>query len=138
MDVFEQACPHYLVYGMTYHQFWDGDVRAHKQYKAAHKLKTSEQNTMAWLQGRYFYDALCAVSPILRAFSKARRPQNYTKEPYDLDEDDRRQREEREERKRYERMKEKIALFADEYNKSRHKNEGKEVGDNERNDRAGV
>lgn len=104
---------------MTYEQFWDGDVKAHKQYRNAHKLKLKEQNTLLWLQGRYFYDALCAASPIIRAFSKAKRPSDYVKQPYDLDEEDRRKREEREQRKRYERMKEKVALFAAEYNRQR-------------------
>lgn len=137
MAAFEEACPAYMQYGMTYHQFWDGDVRAHKQYRKAYKLKISEANTMAWLQGRYFYDALCAVTPILRAFSKAKRPNEYVKEPYDLSEDDKKEREAREERIRYERIKERVAMFAEEFNKQRHENnstpEGKEVETDGRN-----
>lgn len=125
-------------YGMTYNQFWYGDVSAHRQYRKAHKLKMSEANMTAWLQGRYFYDALCAVSPIIRAFSKARRPGEYVKEPYDLDEEDRANREAREERKRYERIKERVALFAEEFNKQRHENEGKEVGVDGGNEGAGI
>ncbi len=103
---------------MSYEQYWDGDISAHKQYREAHKLQISEMNTAAWLHGRYVYDALCAVSPILRAFSKARRPEKYP-EPYDLFEDERKRKEEIEQRKRYERIKEKVAEFADQFNKRR-------------------
>ena len=108
-----------MAYGMTYEQFWNGDVKAHKCYRKAHKIRMSEDNTKLWLQGRYFYDALCAVSPIIRAFSKAKRPNDYNKEPYDLDAEDKRRREEREQKKKYDRMKEKVALFAAEFNKRR-------------------
>ena len=137
MGAFEKACPQYLVYGMTFEQYWDGDVKQHRLYKEAHRLKMSESNTMAWLQGRYIYDAMVAVSPIIRAFSKAKRPQNYVKEPYDLDEDERKRREDREERKRYEKIKEKVAVFAAEM-KRRRENEGKEENGNGENGRSGV
>ena len=89
---------------MSYEQYWDGDVSSHKQFREAHKLKISEENMIAWLQGRYFYDALCAVSPIIRAFSKARKPSEYHKKPFDLFEEDRKRTEEREARERQERI----------------------------------
>lgn len=119
MDAFERACPYYMSYGMSYEQFWDGEVQAHKQYRLAYKQRLSDANKMAWIQGRYFYDALCAVSPILRAFSKARKPQEYHSHPIDLFEDEIKRRKEEEQRKKYERMKEKVALFAEEFNKQR-------------------
>ena len=131
MEAFEKACPYYMAYGMSYDQFWDGDVMAHKQYRKAYKIRISEKNTMLWLQGRYFYDAICAASPIIRAFSKAKRPTEYNKEPYDLEADAKKRREEREQRQRYERIKEKVALFAEEFNKKR-----KEVNADGNNDGA--
>jgi hypothetical protein len=52
----------------------------------------------------YIYEALCNVSPILRAFSKVRKPLPYTSKPYNiekLDEDENKQaKEEREEKKK--------------------------------------
>lgn len=93
-----------MSYGMTYEQFWDGDVDMHREFRRAHKLRISEANTMAWLQGRYFYDALCAVSPIIRAFSKARKPSEYHKKPFDIFEEERRRSEEKEARERQERI----------------------------------
>lgn len=108
-----------MVYGMTYHQFWDGDVFAHKAYKKAYELRQEDRNANYWLQGRYVYDAIVAVAPVLRAFSKARKPAEYNEKPYDITPSQRKRTEEEEERKRYERIKERVQLFADEYNKRR-------------------
>ena len=111
MDVFAKALPTYLLYGMTCEQFWDGDVSAHKAYREAHRLKIRETNQLMWLQGAYFYEALMDAAPAIKAFCKSKaRP--YVKEPYDLDEEDKRRREEREQQIRYERIKEKVAQFA--------------------------
>lgn len=77
-------------------------------------------NFEKWLQGRYVYDALCATAPILRAFSKARKPNDYPEKPYDLTPEDRQERLEEEQRERYERMKEKVSVFAEEFNRRRH------------------
>ena len=132
MSVFEEACPNYLAIGMTYEQFWDGDVLAHKAFRKAHKLKLAEKNQMAWLQGMYIYEALLDVTPYLKAFSKDR-PKPYPKEPYDLFKEQREAREEREARERYERIKERVAAFA-KAQKERRAKESKEqeVDDNAR------
>lgn len=104
---------------MTYDQFWNGDVSSHKSYREAHKLIVAERNMMLWLQGRYVYEAIGAMVPVLRAFSKASKPGEYVKQPYDLFEEQRRYREEEEQRKRYEKIREKVSLFAEEFNKQR-------------------
>ena len=113
-----------MVYGMTYHQFWDGDVFAHKAYKKAYELRQEDRNANLWLQGRYVYDAIVAVAPVLRAFSKAKKPSEYLQKPYSVSEEQKRRTEEDEQRKRYEKIKERVQLFAEEYNKRR-----KEVGE---------
>ena len=97
--------------GMTYEQFWDGDVLAHKAYRKAHKLHLIEKNQFAWMQGAYVYEAIMDVAPYIKAFSKAR-PRQYLKEPYDLFKEQREAREEREARERYERIKAGVAAFA--------------------------
>lgn len=111
MAVFERACPHYLAMGMTYEQYWDGEVSAHRAYRKAKELRISEQNRMAWLQGIYVYEAIADLAPYLKAFSKSK-PKPYSSEPYDLFEHERQARREREERERYERIKAKVAAFA--------------------------
>lgn len=122
MTVFEDALPYYLKMGMTFEQYWDGDVSAHRAYRKAEKLRQRERNQHAWLQGLYIYEAIADLSPALKAFSKGR-AKPYRNAPFDFDEQERKEREEREERRRYERMKEKIAAFATAYNKKRKETE---------------
>ena len=126
MNVFEKACPQYLAIGMSYEQYWDGDVLAHKAFREAHKLMIAEKNQMLWLQGAYIYEALLDVTPYLKAFSKGR-PKPYVKEPFDLFKEQREAREEREARQRYERIKAGVAAFA-KAQKERREKESKERG----------
>ena len=128
--VFENACPYYMEMGMTYEQFWDGDVSAHKAFREAKRLRTIETNRTLWLQGLYIYEALLDVGQYTKAFSKAK-PRPYRDAPIDLFEKERKEREEREQRERYFRMKEKMELFAKRLNEKRHESEMKEeVEDN--------
>lgn len=128
MSVFESACPNYIAMGMTYEQFWDGDVSAHKAYREAKRIRNSEQNAAAWLQGLYIYEALIDITPYLKAFSKGK-PKPYPLRPYDLTEQERKEREEREEQERYERVKERIAAFAKAQKERQKKQSEKEVED---------
>lgn len=125
MSVFASACPHYIAMGMTYEQFWDGDVCAHKAYREAKKLQISETNRNMWLQGLYFYEALLDVGQYTKAFSKAK-PKPYRDAPIDLFEKDRKEREERENKERYDRMREKMEMFAKRNNERRKKSNMKE------------
>lgn len=77
--------PGYLSLGMSAEEYWDGDPWWAKSYRDAEKLKAEKMNRELWLQGMYFYDALCKVSPILHAFAKGgTKPNPYPEEPYAL------------------------------------------------------
>ena len=82
-------CPQYILMGMTYEQFWREDVCMAKAYREAFELKEKREAIRTkwtiWEQGLYIYEALCDVSPILRAFSKATKPLQYTEKPYEID-----------------------------------------------------
>lgn len=80
-EQFERVCPYYIAFGMSYSEFWDGDVEIAKMYRIAHEAKMDEANHLAWLQGMYVYNAVGALAPILRSFSKGK-AQPYPKEPY--------------------------------------------------------
>ena len=98
--------------GMTYHEFWDGDVTMVRAYREADELRRRRLNEMAWLQGAYFYEALCDVAPIFHAFAKkGTKPERYVKEPYPITESEIREREEREARAKQERIKAEFAAF---------------------------
>lgn len=78
---FERVCPYYMAMGMTYYEFWDGDVEIAKMTRKAHEIKMDEENQLAWLNGMYTYQAVGALAPLLKAFSKGK-AQPYPKEPF--------------------------------------------------------
>ena len=69
-QIFEREFPYYLSIGMTYDQYWEKDCQLVKAYRKAAELRKSQMNAEAHLQGMYFYEALCNVSPLLQAFAK--------------------------------------------------------------------
>lgn len=116
-DFLERVCPQYIAYGMSYDEYWNGDNEAPKMYRLAYQEKMRHENQMAWVQGMYVYEAIMDVAPILRAFSKARRPHPFRDAPYEIFAEDKEKREQDEAMAKYERMKEKVAAFADAFNK---------------------
>lgn len=82
-ETFEELCPIYMSYGMSYDEFWYGDAYRTKFYSDSHKLKVKQKDEEMWIQGMYIYEALCKVSPILHAFSKkGTKPLPYAEKPY--------------------------------------------------------
>lgn len=86
---FKEYCPILISMGMTYEQFWEDDPTIAGYYLKAFKIKQKRayeirQWTM-WEQGLYVYEAICDVSPVLRAFSKSTKPLPYPKAPYGWD-----------------------------------------------------
>lgn len=82
-QIFEQNCPIYMSYGMTYDEYWYGSPYRAKFYRESHKIQTKQKDEELWMQGVYIYDALCRVSPILHAFSKSgTKPLPYVERPY--------------------------------------------------------
>lgn len=114
-EIFEQLCPYYMSIGMSYDEFWNGDVHAVKAYRKAYELREKRRNQELWLQGMYFYEALCDASPLFRFSMKKGiiKPEPYAKEPYPITAADVREREEREARAKQERMKAQFAAFVE-------------------------
>ena len=84
--LFEKACPIYMSFGMSYHDFWYGPAFMTTFYKDAHKLKVRQQDENNWMLGMYVYEAILDCSPILHAFSKkGTKPLPYPEKPYLMD-----------------------------------------------------
>ena len=117
--MFNKLCPHYMSIGMTYDEFWNGDVSLVEVYREAQELRDRRQNQALWLQGMYIYEALCDVSPLFRFSMKKGvvKPEPYVKEPYPITAEEVREREEREARKKEERLKAEFAAFAEQIRK---------------------
>lgn len=68
---------------MTYDQYWYGDVWMVKAFREADRLRKEQMNTELWLQGLYYYDAVCCA--LQNAFrKKSDPPAKYPMEPYDI------------------------------------------------------
>lgn len=105
--------------GMSYEDYWHGDVLMAKAYREAKELSDKRRNQEIWLQGRYIYDAICAAAPLLRfTFSKAPAKANpYLSEPYPITAEELRKKEEREARLKQERMKAQFAAYVEKLKK---------------------
>ena len=81
--IFEDLCPIYMSYGMSYDEYWYGDAYRAKFYREAFELNVRHKDEEFWMQGMYIYDAICRVAPILHAFSKSgTKPLPYPDKPY--------------------------------------------------------
>lgn len=89
---FEELCPIFMNIGMTYKEFWEEDPTITKDFLVAFKMKQKNEirnkEWEIWKQGMYVYEALIDVSPILHAFSKAKKPLPYPERPYGLKDDE--------------------------------------------------
>lgn len=114
-DVFKQLCPYYMSIGMSYDDFWNGDVSMVGAYRAADELRLKQRNYELWLQGMYMYEALCDASPLFRFSMKSGtiKPEPYVKEPYPITPGEARELEERTAKAEEERLKAEFARFAE-------------------------
>lgn len=81
-EAFEAAFPFYLAIGMSADEFWRGDPRLVEFYRAANEQRMRQRDFQAWLQGRYVYEAVADVAPILNPLSKRSRARKYAERPY--------------------------------------------------------
>lgn len=83
--MFEELCPIYMGYGMSYDEYWYDDCYKAKYYRETYEIQIKHNDEQFWMQGMYIYDALCRVSPILHAFSKSgTKPLPYPEKPYSM------------------------------------------------------
>ena len=101
-EYFELACPVYMAMGMTYEQFWDGDIWVAKAYREADAIRRRRKNEELWLEGVYMAEALSAT--VGNMFSKGNKHQ-YPSEPIPITAEEQKARREREEKAKMERMK---------------------------------
>lgn len=118
--------------GMSPEEFWTGDYTLVEAYRKAWKLRMEKENRDMWLQGYYFYEALCDVSPLLHAFAKSgTKPHDYLNEPIALTQAEIEAKKEREAKRRYENMRARVSAWAAQKNIEFIEDTGKEVRDHE-------
>lgn len=115
--IFEERFPYYLTIGMSADEYWSGDCTLAKAYRKADEIRRNERNHELWLQGLYIYEALCDVSPLLRAFAKnGTKPLPYPSEPYPITAKEAKERKAEEYKARIKRFKERISAWAEKTN----------------------
>ena len=103
--IFEECCPIYMGYGMSYDEFWYDDPFKAKFQRKAHEIQIRKKDEEFWMQGMYIYEALCDVSPILHAFSKSgTKPLPYSDKPFLAKREDNLTKEEKEQKIKNDRM----------------------------------
>ena len=81
-EFFEENCPYYMSYGMSYDEFWFGSPEIAKFYFKAHEIKERRKNNDLWYQGQYIYDTLIRVAPLFSV--QPSEPIGYMDEPYPM------------------------------------------------------
>ena len=84
-DMLDKLCPYYMLIGVSYDEFWNGDYTHLKYHEERYKLEVERKNQELWLQGLYFYDAL--GTSLANAFAKkGSTPKKYPEKPYRITE----------------------------------------------------
>jgi hypothetical protein len=91
-----------MAMGMTYEQFWDGDVWMVKAFRQADAIRRRRKNEELWLEGVYMAEALSAT--VGNMFSKGNK-HKYPSEPIPITAEEQKARREKEEKAKMERMK---------------------------------
>lgn len=110
-DIFIEHYSYYILMGMTYEEFWEKDPDLVKSYRRADKIKRNNDNFDKWLQGKYFYDALIMVSPLLHAFSSETKPIDYHEKPLPLTKEEAERQEEERQKAKFEQLFAKMIEF---------------------------
>lgn len=91
---------------MSYEEYWEKDCELVKAYRKAYELKQEYDNSQAWLQGLYNYQAVNALRPGFVFYGKkAPKPEKYVEKPFAFTEDERMRRKAEETRKMAEQFK---------------------------------
>jgi hypothetical protein len=111
--IFEEQCPFYMSIGMSYDEFWFGKPERARYYRKACELKKKQLNEQLWLQGMYFFEAMCDVAPVLVTMPKKdAKIQPYSTEPYALTVKEQEERERRENERKQKKLLERFNAMA--------------------------
>lgn len=83
-DVFDEMCPIYMAYGMTYDQYWNCNPEEYIAYREYNRICRKRRNEDAWLQGLYVFDAITTAISNIHLDNKSHKLNRYRAEPYDI------------------------------------------------------
>ena len=113
----DNLCAYYMFIGVSFYEYWFGDYSQFRFCEEAYRLRERERNTDRWMMGRYVYDAVGALTPLLHPFAKSgTKAEPYLTCPYPTSSEEAEERKAQEERIRYETMKAKTQNWAERVN----------------------
>lgn len=83
-DIFEELCPVYMAYGMSYNDYWFGNPKMVVAYRKAHELDIKRRNEEMWLQGFYNFTAFSTALSNIHFDNKPHKVNKYLEKPFDL------------------------------------------------------
>lgn len=91
-----------MAIGMTFDQFWYGDVRMTRVFVEADRLRQERANNEAWWQGMYFFHAMTSALNNSHRTKASDPISEYPSQPYDIfpKQETQKERENREEQER--------------------------------------
>ena len=60
-EYLDALCPYYLMYGMTWDEFWNDSLWKLRAYWQKHQFEIESRNQELWLQGIYIMEAVATV-----------------------------------------------------------------------------
>ena len=105
-EIFIKVFPYYMVFGMSYDEYWNGPPWLARSYREAYEMKMENEEWARWRMGAYNYHSLLCAAPIMRAaFSKTEvKPGKYPDKPWPVTEEEYQKREEEREKQNFERF----------------------------------
>lgn len=73
-----------MAIGMTFDQFWYGDVRMTRVFVEADRLRQERMNNEAWLQGMYFFHAMTIALHNSKRTKNSDPIAEYPSKPYEI------------------------------------------------------
>lgn len=104
--------------GMTYEEYWNGDIEMPRYYLRAYKQRQDDLNFWAWMQGAYVYEAVMRLVPAINPFSGQKTIPGYIEDPFPLTEAQREKIQKRKEREAFEKFRAGWKVFTKELNES--------------------
>lgn len=127
-EVILDSLAYHLAIGMTADEFLNGDYELLPSYRKAFEIKQQIESNNAYMQGAYVYYAIAANAPILNAFSKARKPEQYLEQPFAISDEMKKQQEKAKAYENMIRMRNAVMQRAQQINKNRRKQGGEDNG----------
>lgn len=80
--MFDEVFPYYMLYGMSYDEFWHGDPWLCEYYRQYHRLCVEQRNQELWIQGLYNLSALSVA--LSGVFGSKGKKAKYIEKPFQL------------------------------------------------------